>query len=107
MLAVVHCSALADYLVRFDDRGIRAMCSLAALAAVVLAARRYVWGAAMRRYGDIDVALRVERRFPALRDRLASAVQFLGEPKTTPTPAHPRCGGWSWPRRPPKWGNSI
>jgi Domain of unknown function (DUF4175) len=89
LVAAVGLLALADYLVRFDDRGIRAMCSLAALAAAVLAARRYLWGAAMRRYGDIDVALRIERRFPALRDRLASAVQFLNEAEGDPFAGSP------------------
>jgi len=89
LVATVGLLALVDYLVRFEDRGIRAMCSLAALAIVVLAARRYVWGAARRRYGDIDVALRIERRFPALRDRLASAVQFLNEPAGDPLAGSP------------------
>lgn len=89
LVATVGLLALVDYLVRFEDRGIRAMCSLAALALVVLAARRYVWGAALRRYGDIDVALRIERRFPALRDRLASAVQFLNEPEGDPLAGSP------------------
>ena len=39
---------------------------------------RYVrLGLARRRLGDVDLALRVQRQFPVLDDRLVSAVEFL------------------------------
>ncbi|MBS0210985.1 MAG: hypothetical protein JSS27_18735 [Planctomycetes bacterium] len=73
--------AAADYLIGFHDPGLRVMSSLALLAALVIPAYRLVWRLARERFGDVDLALRIERRYPELRSRLASAVEFLDDPE--------------------------
>ena len=47
-----------------------------ALFAIVLIGR-YVVGPLVVRFRDLDIALRIEERWPGLNDRLASTVQFL------------------------------
>jgi hypothetical protein len=68
-----------DYLVRFEDRGIRVLASLALVCVVVWAARRYLWPALHVRLSDVELAQRLEGRLPILKDRLASALRFLRE----------------------------
>jgi hypothetical protein len=70
---------LADYLIRFQDHGIRLMGSLAVVLTLVWAGYRYWLFDVGRRLGDVEVAQRIERRFPFLTDRLASTVQFLAQ----------------------------
>lgn len=75
---------LADYLVRFQDPGIRLMCSLSVLLVFAWAAYRFgvaSWG---RSLGDVEIAQRIERRFPSLSDRLASTLQFLKQSEIDP-----------------------
>ena len=75
---------LVDYLIRFQDHGIRLMCSLA-VALVALGAFRRFWLFGWRRaLGDLQIARRIECRFPSLTDRLASAVEFLKQPENDP-----------------------
>ncbi len=75
---------LADYLVRFQDPGIRLMCSLSVLLVFAWAAYRFGiagWG---RSLGDVEIAQRIERRFPSLSDRLASTLEFLKQSEIDP-----------------------
>ncbi|MCL6503608.1 MAG: hypothetical protein K6T86_13070 [Pirellulales bacterium] len=72
-----------DYWIRYTDPGMRWLSSLC-LAAAVVYAGRYLVRAVAARLSDLELALRVERRFPELRDRLSSAVQFLGRPVEDP-----------------------
>ncbi|MDD4269633.1 MAG: hypothetical protein GXY25_02245 [Pirellulaceae bacterium] len=68
---------LADYLFRFQDPGIRLLCSLAVLGAFAWSVRHFLartFGAAWR---DVDLARRLGREFPDLGDALPSAVEFL------------------------------
>lgn len=82
VLAVILLVCLADYFIRFQDRGLRLMASLAVLAAVGWAAYRFLWQGIFRaQFGDVQLAQRIERRFPALGDRLESAIQFLRQPE--------------------------
>ncbi len=67
----------ADYWIRFQDPGIRLMCSLSVLAVCGWAGYRFWLTRFGRRLGDVQLARRVERRFPSLGDRLASTVEFL------------------------------
>ncbi len=83
-VAAVIGLALLDYLIHFHDRGIRVIASLAALTALVLATTHYLLRGALARFRDMDLALRVEKRFPQLQDRLASTLQFLREPEDDP-----------------------
>ena len=68
---------LADYLIRFQDRGIRLMCSLSVLAVAAWAGYRFWFLSFRQRLADVAIAKRIERRFPALADRLASTIEFL------------------------------
>ncbi|HWC90365.1 MAG TPA: hypothetical protein VG433_11935 [Pirellulales bacterium] len=76
--------ALADYFIRFEDRGIRMICSLMVLNLTGWVVLRYLWPALRARYSDVQLALRVERRFPQLADRLASTIQFLRQSEDDP-----------------------
>ena len=78
-----------DYLVRFQDRGLRIMASLALSGAVGWTAYRFFYLPRRKRLGDVDLALTVERRFPNLEDRLASAVEFLRQDEDDPTAGSP------------------
>jgi len=73
-----------DYVIRFHDRGLRVICWLALLAAAAWACYRFVYRTAIARLRDVDLALRLERRFPRLEDRLLSAVEFIRQPADDP-----------------------
>ncbi|MGH7137913.1 MAG: hypothetical protein ACREHD_19365, partial [Pirellulales bacterium] len=81
MMAVGFGLGTIDYLVRFQDRGVRLLASLALAAATAWTFRRFVWPVLQARLTDVELALEVERRLPILRDRLASALKFLREPE--------------------------
>jgi len=74
----------ADYLLRFQDPGIRLICSLSLLAAVAYSCYRYLYQSLGVKLRDVDLALHVQRRFPELGDRLASSVEFLRESEDDP-----------------------
>ncbi len=84
LVVAVLAMGLADYLVRFQDRGIRLMCSLAVAAAVAWACYRVNPLRWRRLLSDVQIAQRIERRFPALADKLSSAIEFLRQPETDP-----------------------
>ncbi len=73
--ALVLC--LADYLFRYEERGLRFMSSAVLVAAIGWSFYRFLWPALRVELGDVELALRLESRLPILRDRLASAVRFL------------------------------
>ncbi len=75
--ACVVLLGLADYWIRFADRGIRFMASATAVLVSAWAAYRFWIVGLGRKLSDVQLALQIERRFPVLRDRLASSVQFL------------------------------
>jgi hypothetical protein len=79
VVAVACVLGIVDYLVRFHDRGLRVMVSAALAAAAVWAAYRWWWLPRQQRPGPLGVARRVEAKFPQLGDRLASALEFLGQ----------------------------
>lgn len=79
-LAVVLMLGLADYLLRLQDPGIRVLASLAVLAVLGWAGYRFLYRVCMVPLGDVDLACRVQRRFPVLADDLASAVEFVKQP---------------------------
>ena len=65
-----------DYLLRFQDAGVRWILSAGVLFLVVWCFLRYVFPAFRYRCSDLQAACRIERRFPELGDRLSSAVAF-------------------------------
>ncbi len=89
VLAVVMLLGLGDYAIRFQDRGIRIICWLALLAVCVWTCRRYLVRPLRVRLGNVALAARLERHFPALEDRLLSAVEFLRQPEDDPIAGSP------------------
>jgi hypothetical protein len=81
VLAAVLALGLADYLLRFEDRGVRIIATLALVAVTLLAVYRFVVPILSLRLSDVAIARRVERRFPELQDRLSSAINFLEQPE--------------------------
>ncbi len=78
VLVVLGC---ADYLIRFQDPGIRLLCSLAVLGVLGWTTHRYAYPALARSLGDVQIARRIERDYPVLTDRLASTLLFLKQPE--------------------------
>ncbi len=76
-LSVAFALGLADYLLRFQDRGVRIISSLALIGVVLESFRRFVYPAWRRHFTEIEVAQQIERRFPQLGNRLSSAIEFL------------------------------
>ena len=79
VVALVGMSAAAlDFLIRFEDRGVR-LILLSVLCLVTLwGFVRFVMRAWRYRCTDLQAAWRIERSYPALRDRLSHAVAFAG-----------------------------
>jgi hypothetical protein len=84
-LTAVLLGALADYLVRFRDPGIRVLATLAVSGVLAWAAYRYIYLPWTVRLRDVDLARRVQVRYPSLGDDLASAVEFLRQAEDDPT----------------------
>ena len=85
LVTAVLTAALADYAIRIRDPGVRLMLSLAVLTALAAGIRYFLVPALRRRWSDVEIARRLERRFPHLRDRLSSSVDFLNQPERDPT----------------------
>jgi len=88
-LAALVAVGLADYVFRFRDPGMRVLGTLSFAAALGWAGYRFVYRAWRAPLGELDLARRVQRRFPALGDDLASAVEFLGQSDQDPTAGSP------------------
>ncbi|MEX2140321.1 MAG: hypothetical protein WD894_13745 [Pirellulales bacterium] len=88
MIGVLGCVLLlgfTDYLIRFEDRGVRILSTLALVGVTAWVFYRYLWPVLSLRLSDVAIARRVERRFPELADRLSSAIDFLDQPEDEPT----------------------
>jgi uncharacterized small protein (DUF1192 family) len=77
LLATTAALGLTDYLLRFQDRGLRILALLLVLGTLGWTFYRHVFAVWLARLRDVDLALLVQRRFPSLGDRLLSAVEFL------------------------------
>ena len=67
----------------------RLLSTAAVLAVGVWGLGRFLSPAFVRRLPEIEVAQRIEQRFPQLCDRLSSAVAFLGQSEDQPTAGSP------------------
>jgi hypothetical protein len=80
LAAVVIGSVLAecvgDWLFHFDDPILRLILGLAIAGAAVWSVRKFLWTPLSARLSDIDLALRIEDRYPGFQDSLSSSVQF-------------------------------
>lgn len=77
VLAAALLLGLLDYWVRIRDPGLRIMATAAFVAAAIWAVYRWWYLPSRRPFVPLEVARRVEARFPQLRDSLASAIEFL------------------------------
>lgn len=68
-----------DFLLRSDELPLRMLASIAMTAAVVWGYLRFLNPALKQRLTDLQLASRVEQRFPQLRGLVTSTVAFLGE----------------------------
>lgn len=83
-LGAIVLLALADFLIRSDDPGVRWICSLVFASITVWAIWRYLVPALRQPLGEVLVAGRIERRFPRLGDHLSSTIEFLHEREDDP-----------------------
>ena len=89
-LAVGLVLGLADFLLRSEELGVRLLFSTAALGAVGFTLWRFLWPALTADATSVQVAQRIEARFPQLQDRLSSSLEFLaqeGQDATAGSPA--------------------
>lgn len=68
---------LGDWLFHFDDPIVRLILGLAIAGGVVWVVWRYLLTPLSVSLSDVDLALRIEDRYPGFQDSLASSVQFL------------------------------
>ncbi len=76
---------LVDYLIRYQDRGLRVLSTLGLVGILVWDCYRYLYGILSHRLSDAELARRVQCRYPELGDSLLSAVEFLRQPEDDPT----------------------
>ncbi|MFO7902016.1 MAG: DUF4175 family protein [Pirellulaceae bacterium] len=69
-----------DYMVRFEDAGVRVICSFVLCLVVLWGFHRFLLRAWRYRCSELRAARRIEQLYPELRDRLSSAVAFSREP---------------------------
>lgn len=79
---------LLDWAFHLDDPGVRLILGVTILAAGTYVAWRYLARPLRRPLSDVDLAMRIEQRFPGFQDSFASTVQFL-ERRTDPTLGSP------------------
>lgn len=73
-LLIVGC---CDWMLHLDDAGVRLILGLSIVAIVAYVAYRRLITPLRVPLTDIDLALKIERRFPQFKDSLASTIQFL------------------------------
>ena len=73
----VFLAGFLDWLIQIDDPGIRLILGCLVLTASAWIAWRLLITPLRRTLSDIDIALRIEKRYPGFRDSFASTVQFL------------------------------
>ena len=85
VLSLVMVLGLIDYRLRLQDRGLRVICLLVVLAVVGWSCYRFLYLPLFVRLRDVDLALKLQRRFPGMEDRLVSSVEFLQQSEDDPT----------------------
>ena len=79
LLFVVFAACVTDYFLRAHDPGIRIIVSMAVLALLGWLFNRLVLQSRVSSPTSVQVAQRIERRFPQLGERLSSAIAFLSQ----------------------------
>lgn len=80
LLVAVFLLGSADYLFRFRDFGVRLICTAMFAVVSLVVYWRFLRPALRLRYTPLQVARRIEARFPELRDGLSSSLAFLRDP---------------------------
>lgn len=81
--AILICGTL-DYSVRFQDRGLRFLVSIAWLLLTLWTARRFFLPVLQANHDPLVVAQRLERSFPQLRGLLTAAIDFQRQGELDP-----------------------
>src|SRR5262245_22513062 len=84
-LALLVSISMLDHLLRWHDPGLRWLASLTAIATIAAAFFYFAIPGFRVRRNLIDVARRIERRFPQFGERLSSAIAFLEQGEHDPT----------------------
>ena len=77
VLAAVIGLGTIDYAIRFRDRGVLVIFSACVVAVFAWTIYRFLGRMHGIRVGDTELALQIEACFPTVKDRLASAIEFL------------------------------
>ncbi len=83
--AAVLVACFSDYVLRFQDVGVRSVITSLVVVVAAWCAMRFFHPAWSWSADDVEIARRVESRFPQLQDRLSSAVAFLNQSTDDPT----------------------
>lgn len=84
-VAAVVLAAAGDYLLRYEEPGIRFASTAAMLAVVAWGVWRFFLPAYRAELSDVFLARQVEKKFPILKERLAGSVAFLRTKDDDPT----------------------
>lgn len=84
-LVAVLLLGLADYFLRLEELGARIVAAVALWGVLASGFGYFFWSAWNRRFSELEVAQRIEQRYPQLADRLASTLDFLGQSETDPS----------------------
>jgi hypothetical protein len=76
---------LADFLLRFDDRGVRLIATVALAGAIAWTVVRFLLPALRFRPSTVQLAQRLEQVHPEVHGRLASTIEFLHQSEDDPT----------------------
>src|SRR5947207_1461971 len=71
VLSAVVVVCLGDWLFHFDDPGVRLILEVGLVALCAGLVRRFLWSPLRLPLRDLDLALRVEERYPGFQDSLA------------------------------------
>lgn len=85
VIAACLIAGVADYAIRATDRGLRMLLTIGLIAAMVYGVWRLVRWWSRERYDELSAAQALQRAFPQLGDRLASAIEFLRQDEDDPT----------------------
>lgn len=89
LLLVAFVACLADYLLRFDDVGVRILTSLAVIGVALAVARKWLQPVFRERSNLVSVARDLERQFPEMQHRLSSSLAFLRQSVDDPLGGSP------------------
>lgn len=79
VLSVALLVGLADFLLRFEDPGIRLINSGLVLVVAIWSFYRFLWPGWGYRLSDLQVAQWIEQRFPQVQNRLSSGLAFVSQ----------------------------